>query len=156
MVELLRILLPIDFSEPSREAAKYAFSLADRFGAELHALHVVEAIAPTLPEAARHMASFPKDFMAQARQAAERELAAALPSDLAGGRDVVRVVAEGSPLSQILEYATTNNIDLIVMGTQGRTGLSQFLVGSVAERVVRHASCPVLTVRPPQHRAAAP
>ena len=153
MVDLLRILVPMDFSEASKEAAKYAFSLADRYGAELHAVHVVEDIAPSLPEAARHMASFPEDYTAQARELAEKQLAAELPSDLAGGREVVQVIKVGAPLVHILDYAAENNVDLIVMGTHGRTGLSRFLIGSVAERVVRHAPCPVLIIRPSGERA---
>lgn len=149
MLNLVRILLPTDLSEASAAAARHAFALADRFGAEVHVLHVVEEIASTVPEAAAHMASFPDDYMAQARANAEKALAAWLPSDVAGGREVVRAVQEGAPLTRILDYARDHQIDLIVMGTLGRTGLAHFLIGSVAERVVRHAPCPVLTVRPP-------
>lgn len=147
MTHPTRILWPTDFGDSSREAAKYAFSFADRFGAELHALHVVEEIAPTLPEAIRHVATLPDDVLAKARALAEKELSASLPSDVAGARRVIRAVRGGSPLVEILAYAEQNGIDLIVMGTHGRGGFSRLLIGSVAERVVRHALCPVLTVR---------
>lgn len=150
MVEVVRVLFPTDFSEASAEAARYALTLADRLRAELHALHVIEAIAPTLPEAAQHLAAFPEGYLSKARENAESALAAALPSDLAGGKKVVRGVRVGSPRGEILKYAKQNHVDLIVMGTSGRSGLPRLLVGSVAERVVRHAPCPVLTVPPPE------
>lgn len=148
MIDVLRILWPTDFGETSNEAGKYAFTLADQFAAELHALHVVQDLASSLPESATLMASFPNSYMTQVQELAEEQLAADLPSDFAGGKEVVRVIKVGSPLTKILDYAQDHDIDLIVMGTHGRTGLPHFLIGSVAERVVRHAPCPVLTVRP--------
>ncbi len=146
MVDVVRILFPTDFSESSAAAGKYAFTLADRLGAELHALHVVEAIAPTVSEALERIADSMDNYLEQARDGAEHALAAALPNDLAGGKKVVRVVRTGKPLTTILDYAKENAVDLIVMGTHGRSGVPHFLVGSVAERVVRVAPCPVLTV----------
>ena len=148
MTDLLTILWPTDFSGVSAQAGKYAFTLADRLGAELHALHVIEEFAPSVPAAVQYLAAHPEDYMAKARQSAEKALAAALPSDVAGGKQVVRAIRQGAPYVQIVEYAKENGIDLIVMGTQGRAGLPHFLIGSVAERVVRTAPCPVLTVRP--------
>lgn len=148
MVDVLRILWPTDFSNPSKEAGRYAVTLANQFGAELHALHVIEDIAPSMLEAARRMATSP-DYTAQARELGEKELAASLPSDVAGGREVVRAIQFGAPLTHILDYAKEQDIGLIVIGTHGLRGLQRFLIGSVAERVVRHAPCPVLTVRPP-------
>jgi len=147
MIDVLRILFPTDFSEASKEAAKYAFSLADRYEAELHVLHVIEEISSSLPDAVRRVASDPENYMTQVREAADEELAASLPNNIAGGKNVVRAIREGSPPLQIVEYARDNDINLIVIGTHGRTGVSHFLIGSVAERVVRHAPCPVLTVR---------
>ena len=148
MIDVLRILWPTDFGEASNEAGKYAFSLADRFGAEVHALHVVQDLAASLPESATLIASFPNGYMTQIQELADEQLAAELPSDLAGGKEVLRAIEVGTPLTKILDYAQKHDIDLIVMGTHGRTGLPHFLIGSVAERVVRHAPCPVLTVRP--------
>lgn len=150
MVDMVRVLFPTDFSDASAQAGKYAFSLADRLGAELHALHVVEAIAPTVPEALQRLAAFQEDYLKKARDDAAAALAAALPNDLAGGKKVVRAIRVGAPLGSILEYAKENGVDLIVMGTYGRTGLPHVLIGSVTERVVRHAPCPVLTVPPPR------
>lgn len=156
MIDVLRILLPTDFSEASREAAKYAFSLADRYGAELHVLHVIEEIAPSLPEAVCRVGTDPEHFLTQARETAEKHLAAALPNDIAGGKNVVRAVREGSPPVQILDYAREHGVDLIVIGTHGRGGFTHFLIGSVAERIVRHAECPVLTIRAAAGRQRAP
>ena len=151
MAEIVRILFPTDFSECSLEAGKYAFALADRLGAELHALHVIEAIAPTMPESIQEIVTFPDDYLNSARERAKKALAAALPNDHAGGKKVVQALRVGAPRAEILEYAKEHAVDLIVMGTYGRTGLSRVLVGSVAEHVVRHASCPVLSV-PPRER----
>lgn len=150
MVDMVRILFPTDFSDTSAAAGKYAFTLADRLGAELHALHVIESIAPTIPEALQRMATFQQDYLKKARDDAAGALAAALPNDMAGSRKVVRAIRVGAPLGSIIDYASENQIDLIVMGTYGRTGLPHALIGSVAERVVRHAPCPVLTVPPPR------
>lgn len=151
MVDLVRILFPTDFSKPSSEAGKYAFTLADGLGAELHVLHVIEAIAPTLPESVQEVVAFPDDFLAAARDDAETALAAALPRDHAGGSPVVKAIRVGAARAEIIEYAKEHQIDLIVIGTYGRTGVARFLVGSVTEHVVRHAPCPVLSV-PPRDR----
>lgn len=148
MTDLLTIVWPTDFGDLSGQAGKYAFTLADRLGAELHALHVIEEFAASVPAAAQYLASHPEDYMTKARESAEKALSAALPSDLAGGKQVVRAIRQGAAYLQIVEYAKGNGVDLIVMGTQGRSGLPHFLIGSVAERVVRTAPCPVLTVRP--------
>lgn len=151
MVNVVRILFPTDLSKPSAEAGEYAFTIADKFGAELHVLNVVEAIAPTVAEGVRELATFPEDVLAPARESAQAALAAALPNDRAGGSKVVRAIRVGAPRAVIIDYAKEHQIDLIVMGTFGRTGIAHFLVGSVTEYVVRHSPCPVLSV-PPRER----
>jgi nucleotide-binding universal stress UspA family protein len=153
VIEYRRILCPVDFSDRSLNALRHATTLAARFEAELHLLNVVQFVVPFLPTV-EGVASLPvDDWLRQSRIAAERHLAE-LPTstdpavaDLA----VVREIVEGTPFVEIVRYAGTHDVDLIVLGTHGRSGLSHMLLGSVAEKVVRKAPCAVLTVRPPDH-----
>lgn len=129
-----QVMLATDFSECSAEAARVAAEYAGQLGARLHIVHVVWPTGDPTPRA--HL-----DRLAQ-------ELSASAP--------VVTAVESGIPMAeQIVRYADRHGVDLIVMGTHGRTGVSRVLLGSVAERVIRTASCPVLTV-PCRSRAVAP
>jgi universal stress protein A len=136
-------LTPTDFSAPATQAVTAAFELAQTFGAKLSLLHVIEvpvyAIVVPLPL---------EDLERDARQA----LARLLPEAAAAHIDVTRLVDMGVPYQKIVETATAEEVDLIVMATHGRTGLSHLVLGSVAERIVRLAPCPVLTIRPPGER----
>jgi nucleotide-binding universal stress UspA family protein len=138
-VEIHHILTPTDFSDPSRQAVTSAFELAQTFGAKLSLLHVIE-----VPEYAIEVA-LPLEAL---ERDARRELAFLLPEAEAGHVDVTRLVEIGIPYQKIVETATAESVDLIVMATHGRTGLSHLFLGSVAERVLRLAPCPVLTIRP--------
>lgn len=141
MIKLARILLPTDFSKFSGEATKYACALAEQFGAELHVLHVLEAQETAYPEL---------------MEPVEKALAQVLNPKWAEGRKVVKATAQGPAFLEIIKYAREHDIDLIVLGTHGRSGLVHVLVGSVAERVVRKSPCPVLTVRPEGHQFVMP
>jgi universal stress protein A len=138
------ILAPTDFSAPANRAITAAFELAQTFGADLSLLHVIAvpvyAIEVALP-------------LAELEQDARRALARLLPEAAAAGVAVTRLVDMGVPFQKILETARAEQADLIVMSTHGRTGLGHLVLGSVAERVVRLAPCPVLTIRPPGARA---
>lgn len=149
MINLRRILAPTDFSEYSTEAMEYAIALAEKFDAELHLLHVLEMHAGSTPVFAGGLALTPR--VQESREAAEKALL-----QIASDRQAVRATVVGPPFLEILRYARDNNIDLIVMGTHGRSGLAHVLVGSVAERVVRKSSCPVMTVRHPKHEFVMP
>jgi nucleotide-binding universal stress UspA family protein len=139
-MNIRHILVPTDFSAPSQQALTYAFELAQKVGAKLSLLHVIEvpvyAIEVSLP-------------LQDLEQDARRGLARVLPEAAAAHVDVTRLVAMGVPYEQILATATAEQVDLIVMATHGRTGLRHLAMGSVAERVVRMAPCPVLTIRSP-------
>jgi nucleotide-binding universal stress UspA family protein len=140
-----RILVPLDFSEPSRHALAYAVVLAKPFAAALDLLHVVPN--PFIAHPGGGDAPLPRPLLDELQQDARQRLDQALPSDdrdALGTRSVVRV---GDPLVEITEYARLEQVDLIVMGTHGRIGIPHLLLGSVAERVVRTAPCPVLIVR---------
>ena len=148
MINLKTILVPSDFSECSDEALRYGLELARRFDARVHLLHVVQDPV-TQPWAAEGF-SVPLFEVVEEwqRQAEERLKAAVADADRARVTIVSKVA---TPYAEILDYAAANQVDLIVMGTHGRGGVSHMLLGSIAERVVRRAPCPVLTVRRPQH-----
>ena len=145
------ILVPTDFSETADAALEHASSLAGRLGASLHLLHVftdpylgvvgTEPYAPPLPEM---------------RERALEDVRACLATRLAAQQTAARpgacAIVSGLTAKQIAQYAADHAIDLIVMGTHGRRGVAHLLLGSVAEHVVRTASCPVLTVRGESHR----
>ena len=146
-VSISRILAPTDFSEHACHALRYARTFADRWGAELHLLSVVEpAVFPT--EAGLTPMGL-LNLDSELTVAAERALQQLLERDeLVGAPNIVTAVAHGRASSAIIEYATDHAIDLIVIATHGRTGLEHLIFGSTAERVVRESPCPVLTIRP--------
>lgn len=153
-VKIQKILLPTDFSELSATSTKYACELAAKFDAELHLLHTLEGHLDPTPAFEMGLALL--TYTPESRSAAEQALARVLDPTWAATRKVVRAVLEGSPQVEIVRYARKHAIDLIVLATHGRTGLSHVFMGSVAENVVRTASCPVLTVRPEGHQFVMP
>lgn len=140
-----RILFPTDFSDHSKAAETTACQLADLFGAELHVLHVLHDLFLTMPQTAAALL-IPPQALEDVIQSAESEIQK-VPAGWSGRHAVVRAVRIGSVYETIVQYARDNAVDLIVIGTHGRTGLRHVLLGSVAERVVRHADCSVLAVR---------
>ena len=128
------ILLPTDYSDASRAAGRMAAELARHFNARLHLVHVVPPV--TDPGPAGDMAL----------------VLAELGPDL----DVVTAVVLGRIAPEIVSYAARNDVDMIVMGTRGRTSVSRALLGSVAAAVVRRAACPVLTVPVSRYDGAVP
>jgi nucleotide-binding universal stress UspA family protein len=142
-----RICCPIDFSDASRAAMEVAADLARRTGAELVLLHAYPIPGYTFPDGS--VVASPKmmqDLADQAERHLEEWRAAA--AAIVGPR-VATEKAVGEPAAEIVSFARSAGVDLIVVGTHGRTGLQHALLGSVAERVVRRAHCQVLTVRPP-------
>lgn len=156
MGAIRRILVPVDFSEPSRGALAYAAALARTLGAAVEVVHVAEVpvFVPSgsLPDAAADLS-----LVALVRENADNLLAKFIAEAAEQGITVqASRVDLGPPAQVITALASGGGYDLIVIGTHGRTGLAHALIGSVAERVVRHASCPVLSVRPNGAPAAAP
>jgi nucleotide-binding universal stress UspA family protein len=150
MIDLRRILVPVDFSPHAEQALKYGAALAEKFGAELYLLHVFQNLAvyqtevvsgapPILPPVEQLTAS------------ARSELGRLVQSKNLQRLAVHAEVVEGSPVEEIVAYAGERSIDLVVLGTHGRGWLAHALLGSVAEKVVRKAPCPVLTVRLAAH-----
>jgi nucleotide-binding universal stress UspA family protein len=141
-----KILCPVDFSEPSRAALQAAAELARHFDAEVLLFHAYQLPGYTLPEGS--VVASPKMLQDLADQA-ERHLEewAALARTMGAPR-VTTEKGIGDPAIEIIELGRERGAELIVVGTHGRTGLRHALLGSVAERVVRRAGCPVLTVHP--------
>ena len=146
MVVLDRILCPIDFSDTSRHALQHAAAVARWYDAQLTVLHVFTPpyIPPVVssPEVLR--AAVPTDVGMQLRDRAGAWLAA-----VGEGLKAEVAVVMGPAMSSILDRAKSMSADLIVIGTHGHSGLDRLLLGSVAERVLRKATCPVMTVPPP-------
>ena len=142
-----RICCPIDFSDASRAAMEVAADLAKRFGAELVLLHAYPIPGYTFPDGS--VVASPK-MMQELADQAQRHLEEwrVEAEQLVGAPRVTAEKAVGEPAAEILELARARGADLLVLGTHGRTGLEHALMGSIAERVVRRAHCPVLTVRP--------
>jgi nucleotide-binding universal stress UspA family protein len=143
---LARVLVPIDFSERGQKALEEGAALAARFNAELHLLHVVEDTSPATSEIALASSVF-RSYIQELTRAGEKQLGDLKIPGPAAAAAVQRKVVVGAPISRITAYAQEADIDVIVMGTHGRTGASHWLLGSVAERVVRSAPCPVMVCR---------
>jgi len=148
MINLKTILVPSDFSECSDAALRYGVELARKFGATLHVLHVIQDPA-TQPWAAEGFGVPMLDVVDQWQKDARERLAESIPPEDRARAVVTCAIA--SPYPEILRYASEHEIDLIVMGTHGRSGVTHMLLGSIAEKIVRRAPCPVLTVRHPEH-----
>jgi len=136
-----RILVPTDGSEGANAAADHAIDIARQYDATLHALHVIDVrMSPLSTEMDRESALQLLD------QSGERPTAPVLDRAEEAGVPATEAIRLGVPPETVLEYVDENDIDLVVMGTHGRTGLERTLLGSTTERVVRTADVPVLTV----------
>jgi universal stress protein A len=145
MVAIKNILVATDFSEPSGVALAYGRDLARSYNARLHVLHVVEDV---MLRYAPEIAIAGTDLQADLEKAANRDLAALVTDEDRNTLKAVCAIERAiNPAEAIVNYAKSNAIDLIVTGTHGRGVVAHLLMGSVAERVVRTAPCPVLTVR---------
>jgi nucleotide-binding universal stress UspA family protein len=143
-----RILHATDFSSASRPALAKAIALARQNGAPLSIVH---ALPPTIVPVGGEIAYIPpgtyEAIDQSARQYAHKQLTAVAERAKKAGVRVTMLVLDGAPHDQILRAVRRTRADLVVIGTHGRTGLAKVLLGSVAERVIRLAPCPVLTVR---------
>ena len=155
-IKISKILYPTDFSDISLHALKYAREFAGTFDAHLHCVHVVDeayqywtAMGPeSVP-----VGVAAEDLMSMA----EGHMQNFADEHLVGLKyPPVTKVLVGSPFKEVILYARDNTIDVIILGTHGRGGLSWVLMGSTAEKIVRKAPCPVLTVRHPEHEFVIP
>jgi len=146
-----RILHPTDFSSASRRALARAVQMAKSDRSQLWIVHVMAPPLPIVSDGYVSVRSY-EDVLSSARKWGQKQLDRTVARATSAGARVRGVLREGVAAEQILKAARGAHADLIVMGTHGRTGLSRFVLGSVASRVVAGASCPVLTVRGSQHR----
>ena len=146
MEQIKKILVPIDFSDYSKNALKYATQFAKQFNAKIYLVYVVEPMI------------YPADFsMGQVAipsadidlHSPEEELTKLSKDIINGNLKVEILIKTGKPFVEIIETASANDIDLIIIATHGHTGVEHLLFGSTAEKVVRKAPCPVLTLREP-------
>lgn len=150
MIAIKNILVPHDFSETSAAAMQYAVELARTFGAKLHLVHVSE-------KARFEMATeFPLGLDMSLEDAIRERLLKIMATREHRELNPSFQVLSGAPATEIVRYAKDHAMDLIVMGTHGRGVVAHAVMGSVAEKVVRHAPCPVLTVRHPDHEFVIP
>lgn len=155
MVVLKNVLVATDFSEASDAALTYGRDLARSYGATLHVLHITESVLVRFSIEAP-IAYLP-DLQTQIDDAARRRIDALVTEEDKTTLNAKSVVMTSVGTAEaIVQYAKDHRIDLIVIGTEGRRALAHVLMGSVAERVVRLAPCPVLTVRHPQREFVAP
>ena len=145
MKSFQRILFPTDFSPIAAHAFGYALGIAQKFGARLFLLHVIDEQADLRGFYLPHLAY--EQVEADIATAA-RTMMATFRAGIEGYADHQGTVVSGVPHAEILKAAKAQEVDLIVMGTHGLAGVEHLLFGSTAERVVRQAGCPVLTVRP--------
>jgi nucleotide-binding universal stress UspA family protein len=154
MLKIKRILCPTDFSDFSERAFAYSLSLARQYKAELYLLHVVRPVIIGYPEYA--IPDSVSEFYGELSEYAEEQLREFAKVHSEGGVNPRVVVEEGVATESILHFARENSIDMIVMGTHGRRGFQRLTLGSVTDRVMRRAGCPVLAVRTPEHDFVAP
>jgi nucleotide-binding universal stress UspA family protein len=151
MSQVQRILVPTDFSETSDLATDYAIDMAFRYGASIRFIHALDDL--------NYLAVYPEGYVdvpslrIHLEIEAQERLGALVKRCKANHVEAEGIVLSGRPAGVIVDEAAAHQIDLVVMGTHGRTGVAHMVMGSVAERVVRIAPCPVLTVRSNVQRA---
>ena len=143
MINIKNILCPVDHSDCSKEALKYAVSFAIKDNSKLYLLHVIDI--RTFDESINAMTpQIPGDkTLAQLKT----KLLDCIPEEMRDDMNVEALVVQGIPVVEIISTAKRNDVDMIVLGSHGRTGITHMMMGSVSEKVVRKAPCPVLTVR---------
>ncbi|HMN47771.1 MAG TPA: universal stress protein [Ignavibacteriaceae bacterium] len=146
-LSIKNILVPIDFSDYSKSALKYAVNFAKSFNADMTLIYVVEPIVypPDFSMGQIAIPTVSTEWDERAREELDKLAKTQIPADV----KVKTIIKTGKPFVEIIETATEENIDLIIIATHGHSGVEHILFGSTAEKVVRKAPCPVLTLREP-------
>jgi len=148
MINIKNILCPIDYSIYSEKALNYAIEFAGKYGAKLFLIHVLDIRFYDINDPDLYNVNIvDKETINKLKE----RLLKCVNEDTKGRISVDAIVLQGVPFTEIIKASKEYAIDLIVLGTHGRTGLSHAIMGSVAEKVVRKSPCPVLTVRHPEH-----
>ena len=148
MVNIKNILCPIDYSVYSEMALKYAIEFAEKYQAKLYLVHVLDIRVYDINDPDLYNVNIVDE---ETINKLRERLLKCVNEDTKSKISVAAIIIQGVPFAEIIRTAKELKIDLIVLGTHGRTGLSHALMGSVAEKVVRKAPCPVLTIRHPEH-----
>jgi nucleotide-binding universal stress UspA family protein len=160
MIKLKNILVPTDFSEYSKYALNYAIAFAQNFKARIILTYITpewEMDSDPIRLASAYLQPGQLQELLRRRESEDRrQLEEFIPPELKKGMEVETVHKVGTPFLEIIRTAKEREVDLIVIGTHGRSGLSHMFFGSVAEQVVRNASCPVLSIRHPEHEFVMP
>ncbi|OHB96483.1 MAG: hypothetical protein A3I59_08450 [Planctomycetes bacterium RIFCSPLOWO2_02_FULL_50_16] len=144
MIKFKKILCPVDYSDCSAKALRYAAGLALKDSARLYLMHVIDKRVYDYGGPVYEAQLSPD---AEVIEHLKEKLGESVPKEIRGDIDVETIVTVGVPAQEIVNAADDKEVDVIVMGTHGRTGIAHVVMGSVAENVVRKALCPVLTVR---------
>ena len=148
VINIKNILCPVDYSIYSEKALSYAIEFAEKYGAKLFLMHVLDIRVYDINDPDLYNVNVvDKETINKLRE----RLLKCVNEDTKGRISVEAIVLQGVPFAEIIKASKEYDIDLIVLGTHGRTGLSHAIMGSVAEKVVRKSPCPVLTVRHPEH-----
>ena len=147
MIKLKKILCPIDFSACSTHALTYAIDLSLKDHASLYLIHVIETYMGDIGDILKQI-----DLLLDDKQTdnLKMRLINLIPDEIRTNISIDTLVVKGAPFVEIIKAAKDNQVDLIVMGTHGKTGLDYILIGSVAERVIQRSPCPVLSIRLPK------
>jgi nucleotide-binding universal stress UspA family protein len=146
-LKINKILVPIDFSDYSKNSLKYAVSYAKHFNASLTLVFVVEPVIYP-PDFSMGQIAIPTPGLEMDKRASE-ELIKLAEKEIPSGVPVKKIIKTGKPFVEIIETAAEEDVDLIIIATHGHSGVEHILFGSTAEKVVRKAPCPVLTLREP-------
>ena len=145
--DIKKVLVPIDFSDYSKSSLRYAVNFAKKFNAEIFLIYVVEPVIYP-PDFSMGQIAIPS-VNAEWDERAREELKNLAKTEIPEGVKVKTILKNGKPFLEIIDTALEENIDLIIIATHGHSGVEHILFGSTAEKVVRKAPCPVLTLREP-------
>jgi len=146
-LEIKKVLVPIDFSDYSKSSLRYAVNFAKQFNAEIYLIYVLEPVIYP-PDFSMGQIAIPS-INAEWDERAREELENLAKTEIPEGVNVKTILKNGKPFLEIIDTASEENIDLIIIATHGHSGVEHILFGSTAEKVVRKAPCPVLTLREP-------
>ncbi|HNR12209.1 MAG TPA: universal stress protein [Thermodesulfobacteriota bacterium] len=156
MFPIQKIICPIDFSEHSYDALKIAVELAGHFFSEIILVHVITPIPSYTAAGLSDASATPQfdlaEYLTEVEVAAKQSLDKILNDSVPEVIQSRSVILHGSPAESIVDYAVQEKANMIVISTHGRTGFRHLIFGSVAEKVVRLAACPVLSIRPKQQK----
>lgn len=146
MFPVKKILCPIDFSEHSMEALENAVELAQNLDAKLVLVHVISPI-PVVPTPSHPSEFNITSYREMLEESSTKTMDTIINDNIPGDLECQKVIRSGDPAQEIDQVAKDENVDLLVISTHGRSGLKHLLFGSVAEKIIRHTPCPVLTIK---------